>query len=354
MTDILPFLKSLLSIPGLSGYEMPAAGIIEKEWQPLVDELSLSRLGSLHGLKKGSGKIPRPSIMLACHMDAIGLMVAGIKDGFLRITSIGGIDPRVLPGQAVIVHAKDGDLPGILVMPPATHLPEEAGRGTLDLAHLFVDVGLLPSQVEHLVRVGDVVSFGTEPVEMSGETLCGHSLDNRASIAAVTVCLQELQSRSHTWDVFAVATVQEEIAYIGAATSAFQLKPELGIAIDVTFGKGPGASDWKAFALGEGPTLGHGPNIHPYLLKEFKELARQLEIPYNIEYMPRSSDTDGMSIQVTAGGIPVFVLSIPMRYMHTPVEMVALKDIRRAGRLLAGFVAGLGSDFMQTITWDED
>lgn len=344
----------LLSIPGLSGYEMPVAGIIEKEWQPLVDELSLSRLGSLHGLKKGSGKIPRPSIMLDCHMDAIGLMVSRIEDGFLRITSIGDIDPRVLPGQAVIVHAKDGNLPGILVMPPATHLPEGAGRGTLDLAHLFVDVGLLPSQVEHLVRVGDVVSFGTEPVEMSGETLCGHSLDNRASIAAVTVCLQELQSRSHTWDVFAVATVQEEIAYIGAATSAFQLKPELGIAIDVTHGKGPGASDWQAFALGEGPTLGHGPNIHPFLLKEFKELARQLEIPYNIEYMPRSSGTDGMCIQVTAGGIPVFVLSIPMRYMHTPVEMVALKDIRRAGRLLAGFVAGLGSDFMQTITWDED
>ncbi len=333
---------------------MPAAGLIEKEWQPLVDELNLSRLGSLHGVKKGSGVSPRPSIMLACHMDAIGLMVSRVEKGFLRITSIGGVDPRVLPGQAVTIHAKDGELPGIVVMPPATHLPEDTGGGTLDIQHLFVDVGLLPSKVDKLVRVGDVVSFGTEPVEMAGETLCGHSLDNRASVAAVTVCLQELQSKNHTWDVFAVATVQEEMAGIGAATSAFQLKPELGVTIDVTFGKGPGANDWQSFALGDGPTLGHGPNIHPFLHKEFKRLSRQLEIPHNIEYMPDSSGTDGILIQVTGGGIPVFVLSIPMRYMHTPIEMVALKDIRRAGRLLTEFVAGLEADFMQTITWDED
>ncbi len=353
MTDILPFLKSLLSIPGLSGYEIPAAELIEKEWQPLVDELSLSRLGSLHGLKKGSGVAPRPSIMLACHMDAIGLMVSRIEKGFLRITYVGGTDPRVLPGQAVTVHARDGDLPGIIVMPPATHLPEDTGRGILKLPHLFVDVGLLPSKVERLVRVGDVASFATEPVEMAGDTLCGHSLDNRASVAAVTVCLQELQSTSHTWDLIAAATVQEEVHGVGAATSAFQLKPELGIAIDVTFGKGPGANDWQVFPLGEGPTLGYGPNIHPYLHRQFKELAERLEIPYAIEYMPSTSGTDGMSIQVSGGGIPVFVLSIPMRYMHTPIEMVALKDIRRTGRLLAEFVAGLEADFMQTITWDE-
>jgi endoglucanase len=210
-----------------------------------------------------------------------------------------------------------------------------------------------PSKVDTLIRVGDLVSFGIEPFEMSGDILCGHSIDNRASVAAVTVCLQELQSKAHVWDVFAVATVQEEIAGIGAATSAFELKPELGIAIDVTFGKGPGANDWQAFELGEGPTLGLGPNIHPFLHKKFKELAEQLEIPYSIEFLPDSSGTDGMTIQVTAGGIPVFVLCIPMRYMHTPVEMIALKDIRRAGRLLAEFVAGLEADFMQTITWDE-
>ncbi len=353
MTDILPFLKSLLSLPGLSGYEPPVARLIENEWHPLVDELSLSRLGSVHGLKKGAGAAPRPSIMLAAHMDAIGLMVSQIEDGFLRITSIGGVDPRILPGQAVIVHTAKEDLPGVVVMPPPKLLPPEVGTGVVDIPHLFVDVGLLPSKVASLVRIGDLVSFGTEVVEMSGEIVSGHSLDNRASVAAVTLCLQELESKSHAWDVWAAATIQEEINYIGAYTSAFQLRPDLVIAVDVTFAKGPGASNWETFDLGKGPSFGHGPNIHPYLFKQFKELAERLEIPYATEFMPKSSGTDGMATQITAEGIPTFVLSIPIRYMHTPVEMVTLKDIQRVGRLLAEFVAGLKPDFVDTITWDD-
>lgn len=188
---------------------------------------------------------------------------------------------------------------------------------------------------------------------MSGEIVSGHSIDNRASVVAVTLCLQELQARSHVWDVLATATVQEEINYAGSSTSAFRLRPDLAIAVDTTFAKGPGANGWQTFELGKGPTFGHGPNIHPYLFKQFKELAERLEIPYATEIMPTSSGTDGMATQVTAEGIPTFVLSIPIRYMHTPVEMVTLKDIRRAGRLLTEFVAGLDSDFMNTITWDD-
>ncbi len=201
MTNILPFFKSLLSVPGLSGYESPVARLVEAEWRPLVDELSLSRLGSIHGLKRGAGEDPRPSIMLAAHMDAIGLMVTQVEDGFLRITSVGGVDPRILPGQSVMVHTDKEDLPGVIVMPPARLLPDGAGDGVVDIPHLFVDVGLLPSKVASLVHVGDLVSFGTEAVEMSGEIVSGHSIDNRASVAALTLCLQELQSRSHAWDV---------------------------------------------------------------------------------------------------------------------------------------------------------
>lgn len=353
MTDILPFLKSLLSVPGLSGYETPVAHLIEERWRPLTDELSLSRIGSVHGFKRGAGKEPRPSIMLAAHMDAIGMMVTQVEDGFLRITSIGGVSPRILPGQAVVVHTTNGDLPGVIVMPPARLLPPGAGDGVVDLPHLLVDVGLLPSKVARLVRSGDLVSFAAEPVGMSGEIVSGHSLDNRVSVTALTLCLQELQSKSHTWDVWAVATVQEEIDFIGAATSAFQLRPDLAVAVDTTFAKGPGSNDWQTFPLGKGPTLGHGPNIHPYLYKQFKELADRLEIPCATEIMPESSGTDGMAMQVTAEGIPTFVMSIPIRYMHTPVEMVATKDIQRAGRLLAEFVSGLEPDFLSKITWND-
>jgi len=223
----------------------------------------------------------------------------------------------------------------------------------VDIAHLFVDVGLLPSKVASLVRVGDLVSFGTEAVEMPGEIVSGHSLDNRVSVVALTLCLQELQSKIHAWDVWAAATVQEEINYIGAYTSAFQLQPDLAIAIDVTFAKGPGANNWETFELGKGVTFGHGPNIHPFLFKEFRELAEQLEIPFSTEIMPKPSGTDGMATQVTAEGVPTFVLSIPVRYMHTPVEMVTLKDIQRAGRLLAEFVGSLEMDFVQRIVWEE-
>jgi putative aminopeptidase FrvX len=357
MTNILPFLKSLLSVSGLSGYEDPVARLIEVEWRPLVDELSLSRLGSVHGRKRGAGSDPRPSVMLAAHMDAIGLMVTQIEDGFLRITPIGTVDPRILPGQAVTVHTtgtggKEG-LPGVIVIPPPKLLPPEIGNGVVDIPYLFVDVGLLPSKVASLVRIGDLVSFGTESVEMSGETVSGHSLDNRASVAALTLCLQELGSRSLSWDLWAAATVQEEREYAGAATSAFQLQPDLAIAVDVTFAKGPGANGWDTFEMDNGPTFGHGPNIHPFLLKRFKELAERLEIPYTTEVIPKSSDTDAMAMQVAAEGIPTFLMSIPIRYMHTPVEMVALKDIQRAGRLLAEFVSKLELDFMQKITWDD-
>ena len=199
MTDILPFLKSMLSAPGLSAYESPVMRLIRDKWTPLVDEVSLSKLGSLHGLKRGSGKSPRPSIMIATHMDAIGMMVTSIKEGFLHVTSVGGVDARVLPGTPVIVHAtgshKEEDLPGMVVQPPAKLLPPSVGDGPVPLDQLLVDVGLLPAQVARRVQVGDIVSYATEPVDLAGDVISGHTLDNRSSIAALTVALEELQSK---------------------------------------------------------------------------------------------------------------------------------------------------------------
>jgi putative aminopeptidase FrvX len=290
MTDILPFLKSMLSAPGLSAYEEPVMQLVREKWTPLVDEVSLSRLGSLQALKRGSGKTPCPSIMIATHMDAIGMIVTSIKDGFLHVTSIGGVDARVLPGTPVIVHAtgssREEDLPGVVVQPPAKLL------------------------------------------------------------------LEELRLKNHKWNVWAVATTQEEVTLGGALTSAFELRPDLAIAVDVTHAKGPGATDWLTHPLGKGPCLGFGPNIHTYLFEKFKELADQLEIPHDTEVMPRMSGTDAAAMQVAAEGIPTMVVSIPLRYMHTPVEVVSIKDIQRTGRLLAEFIAGLEPDFMNKMTWD--
>ena len=352
MKDLLPFLKTLISAPGLSGREMPVRELIEEAWRPLVDDWSVSRLGSLHGLVKGSAPEPRPSLLFAAHMDAIGLMVTGLLDGFLRLTDVGGVDPRVLPGQLVTVHGRE-DLPGVIVQPPAHLLPSKESNGPVALEYLLVDVGYLPEHVQRLVRVGDLVSFAQPPIEMGGEVLVGHSLDNRASVAALTESLQQLQGRNLAWNVWAVATVQEEETLVGAYTSAFHLQPDLAVAIDVTFGSSPGSPNHKTYPIEKGITLGWGPNIHPVLHRTFKELAERLEIPYQIEVMPRHSGTDAYGLQVVAGGIPTMVIGIPLRYMHTPVEMVSMKDITRAGRLLAEFAASLETDFMSQLSWEE-
>lgn len=354
MTDILPFLKSLISVSGLSGYETPVANLIAEKWRPLVDEISISRVGSLHALKKGSGKSPRPSLMIATHMDAIGMRVSKIVDGFLHITNVGGVDVRVLPGAEVTVHAtgSDEELPAVVIMPPTRFLPESVGGKVLAIEYLLVDTGLLPRDVERKVRVGDLVSFANEPVELAGDVLSGHTVDNRASIAALTICLEELESKPHVWDVWAAATVQEEVSYLGAYSSAFEIHPQVAIVVDGAFAKGPGANGWQTFPLGKGVGLGIGANMHPFLHTKLKELAERLEIPWFLDVMPSQSGTDAFAIQITAEGIPTALVEFPLRYMHTPVEAVALKDIRRTGRLLAEFVTSLEANFVETIAWE--
>ena len=361
MPQLRSFLKDLISAPGLSGYETPIREMIIEAWQPLTDQIHTSQLGSLHALKQGHISLDAegqeqpqvPSLLIAAHMDAIGLMVTRINQGLLNITGIGGLDARVLPGQPVIVHGRK-DIPAVIVQPPAHLLPESLGSGPIPLEYLLVDPGIAPRQVEELVRAGDLVSFAQPVLEMGENILAGHSLDNRASVAALTHCLQILADRKLEWDVWAVATAQEEETLAGALTSAYQLRPSIAVAVDVTFGSSPGTPDHESFALAEGPTLGWGPNIHPRLHRTFKELADRLEIPNSLEALPRHSGTDAIALQIAAEGVPTMVISIPLRYMHTPVEMVSMKDIKRTGRLLAEFAAQLNESFMEKLSWDDD
>jgi putative aminopeptidase FrvX len=358
MLQISSFLKDLISAPGLSGYEDPAAKIIEDAWRPFVHEIKRGNLGSLQAFQPGNGVEPRPSVMIATHMDAIGLMVTDVTHGFLRLTSVGGVDARVLPGTPVTVHAtkagKTTPLPGVVIQPPAHLLPPEMrDGGPIPLRNLFVDTGLNTARIDQLVQVGDLISLDQAPLELTGETLAGHSLDNRASVAALTLCLEQLQARPHAWDVWAVATTQEEVGAVGAYASTFSLHPTIALIVDVTFGKGPGASDWNTFPLDKGPTIVAGANIHPFLHREIKKLADKLEIPYAVEYSPTHTGTDGMATQVSGEGVPTVVLGIPLRYMHTQVEMVAIKDIQRTGRLMAEFIAYLEPNFLDKFHWDE-
>ena len=353
MKDIKPFLKEMLSLPGLSGYEAPVRDVIMKTWQPFVDDCSISPLGSLHALKVGDREGDAPNILIATHMDAIGLITTRITDGFLNVAQVGGVDPRILPGQPVIVHGTE-EIPGVIVQPPDFLLPENLAGKPVPLSQLLVDTGLTPEEASQKVHIGDIISFATLPIELNGDVIAGHTLDNRASVAALTWCLSELQHIKHHWNVWAVATVQEEIGLMGAFTSPFDIQPDIAIAVDVTFAKGPGStSDLETVPFGKGLAIGSGPNMHPAITKSLKDLADDLDIPYSLEHMPGHSGTDAYAMQVVAEGYPVGLLGIPLRYMHTPVEAVAIKDIKRTGRLLAEYIARLEPDFTKQITWEE-
>lgn len=351
---LIPLLKNLTETAGLSGYEQGIREQVKAAWEPLVDELRTDTLGNLIALKRGGGPEPRRKLMLASHMDEIGLMVTQIKNGFLSITEVGGVDLRLLLGQPVMVHGRK-ELPGVVGSRPPHILSASEKDKSVPWDKLVVDVGLPAEEVAELVRVGDLISFRQPLTELMGGRVTGKALDNRASVAAIAVCLEALQSRSHLWDVMAVATVQEEETLGGAITSTYAVQPDVGIAIDVTFGKGPGVGEGDTFPLGKGPTIGYGPNNHPGVHQGLLEAAKAIELPHDIEPMPRGSGTDAWGMEVSRSGVPTGVVSIPICNMHMPVELVEVKDIERAGRLLAEFAARLDEDFVSTkLAWDQD
>jgi putative aminopeptidase FrvX len=356
--EVVSLLKQLSEADGIAGHEGPVRELLHQTWRPFVDEMREGRLGSLIALKRGTGPdgstepagVPRPKLMLAAHMDEIGLMVTGLEKGFLRITRVGGTDRRVLLGLEVVVHGRR-DLPGVVATRPPHVLPKEERKKTVPWDKLFVDVGLPAAEVARLVRVGDLISFRRDMAELENRRVAGKAMDDRACVAAVTLALEQLAGVRHAWDVFAVATVQEETGLKGAITAAYGVAPDLAVALDVTFGKQPGASEVDVFPLGEGPTIGVGPNFHPGLVARLKKVAETHEIPVHIEPIP-GGGTDAWAIQVTREGVPTALISVPVRYMHQPVEMLAAQDVERAGRLLAAFVGGLEADFLDRLTWD--
>lgn len=353
MEDTKNLITRLVSIPGLSGHEGKIRDHLTNLWKPLTDELHTSKLGSLHGLRKGEGAAPRSSIAIATHMDAIGMMVTAIQDGLLRLTRIGGVDDRTLPGLTVKIHSQSGDLPGLVILPPGHTLPPDQNN-TVQINHLFVDTGLPAREVTQKVSIGDLVTFDLETQDLGDGYFSAPSMDNRASVAVLTQILQILQTRKHTWDVWAVATVQEEVGLQGAATSGYALRPTLAVVVDVNFGSGPATPAHESFDLDRGPTFDLGPSTHPKLYQAFTDFAKQHEIPFQRCVYPRNSGTDADKLQLAAEGVPTMPVGLPLRYMHTPVEMIQVRDIQRAARLIAGFIEQLDEKFIDTLQWDEE
>jgi len=342
------FLKRLSEASGVSGYESGVREIVREGFSPYSDEIRVDTMGNLIALKRGETGpgLPRRSIMLAGHMDEIGLLVTQLEKGFLRFTTVGGFDLRVLPGQEVVVHGRR-ELPGIIGMRPPHVVSAEEREKTIPLEQMLIDVGLAEEELDQWVRIGDVVSVERQFTELSGELVAGKGFDDRVAVVCIAACLRHLTTLKHTWDVYAVATVQEETGLKGALTSTFGLAPDIGIAIDVGHGNMLGVSEVDTVDVGRGPAIGLGPNIHPAMYARLVEVARTNEIAYQVDPIPGASGTDAWAMQVTREGIPTALVSIPLRYMHTSVETLALKDLERVGRLLALFIAGLDEAFAQ-------
>lgn len=348
--DVKEFFRTLSEASGISGYEQDVAEPIKKAclW---ADEIRTDKLGNVIMLKKGHGSEPRPKIMLAAHMDEIGLIITKIeKDGFLRFSTIGGFDQRVLLGQEVVVHSKTA-LTGVIgAKPPHVQAAGEQSKA-VKLEDLFIDVGYdTQEQVQELVRIGDLATIKREVVGLQGSLLAGKAFDDRAGVAAIFECFKVLAELKHEADVYGVATVQEEVGLRGAVTSTYGIVPDLGIAIDVGFGDSPGLQESETIKLSQGPGIAIGPHVHPKVYARMVETAKEWNISYSLDPSPSPGGTDAYAIQVARAGVATILLSIPLRYMHTPIETLDYEDVKRTGRLMALFIAGLDNEFVEGLT----
>jgi len=327
--------------PGVSGYEYKLFPSLEQTFKPLVDDIYTDNMHNCYAVKNGYAS-NNQTVMLAAHSDEIGLMVTHIDSkGFIHFSPIGGIDDRTLLYQEVTVHGSR-DLPGIISFQPDQTKSDK--KKSVKLHQMAIDIGHSSEEAQSLVKPGDIVSINRATLDLLDQTIAGKSLDNRAGITVMAVCLSELNSIKHKHNVIAVTTVQEEVGLRGAQTSTEKLNPTIAVAIDVTHAQTIDAKNQVSIHLGKGPAITIGPNIHPTMHALLTACAQDNNLPYQVQAVAGPTGTDARIIQLSSFGIPTGLLSIPLRYMHTSVETVSLKDVVSCGKLLARFIAALPDD----------
>jgi putative aminopeptidase FrvX len=329
------------------GYGGDVPDVITQALKAENIEAVVAQDGSISAHLRRSGK---HGVMLACHIDEIGYMVSRIDDaGRIFFSEIGGADVRILPGQEVTVLGKKRYRGYIGVKPPHL-LGQEERKIVLPLEELFIDVGLKPSVVRRDIGVGDYIAFAAKYNKLQGDLRAVKSLDNRASVACGIMALRELAKKDHGLDVYFVATSQEEFTGLGARIHAYKLPLDYAIVVDVSHAEHPDLKEHEYFPLNSGPTIVRGATVPAKMYNLLVEAAKELEIRYQIEPVPSRTATDADDIAFNREGIPTCVVGIPLRYMHTPVEIVSLKDIERAARLITRFIERLEDSPMHELT----
>lgn len=340
-------LKFLCEKSGVSGHEQEVSNLIVKAFKDFTNEISTDNLGNVVALKRGAKNSNNIKIMMAAHMDEIGLMVSDIDDnGFVKFTTIGGIDPRTLLAQEVIVHGKK-DLFGVIGAKPP-HLQDETERETaVKIEDLAIDVGFSKEQLEDLIEIGNTITIKRNFIELQGNWVSGKALDDRAGVVTMYECAKELNYFRHEADVYFVSTVQEEVGVRGATTSTYSINPDIGIAIDVGFGSTPEIPKEYTLDIGKGPGITIGGNIHPKLREKLTEIAKTNNIPHQFEIDPGPTGTDARAMQITRCGVPTLLISLPLRYMHTSIETINIEDIKISAKLLARFISIISQENLE-------
>jgi endoglucanase len=341
-------LEKLSNACGVTGRESEVRELMIRLMTPYADEIVVDKLENVIAIKKGNPKSPK--IMLAAHMDEVGLMVKTItKDGFLQFAKMGGIDDRILPAQKVTVFSRKGTFSGIIGSKPPHIQKEEERKKVLAYDDLFIDVGA-DSKEEALalgIAVGDPVGFDVKYTSLGKDVVMGKAFDNRAGCVTMIEALKQMEKTDCT--IYAVGTVQEEVGLRGAGAAAFGVDPDVAIALDVTIaGDTPGVREFDtSVKMGKGPALtisDSGLITSPKILRWLLDSAEEEKIPFQIETGLMGS-TDAARILLTKQGIPCGNVSIPTRYIHSPVGILSVKDIENSAKLTVAAINRISKYF---------
>jgi putative aminopeptidase FrvX len=351
---IPPLLRDLLTTPGPSGYERAAAEV----WRGAAREFAARVEGDVAGssIAVVEGRGGGPLLGVFGHIDEIGLVVTHVDDdGMLWFTNVGGWDPVILVGQRLEVQTKNGPIPGVVGKKPVHLLKPEDREKAPKLKDLHIDIGAKDGdEARRFVRIGDVAVIAGEPVELPHERVVSRSLDNRLGCyVALEVARRVAAADGAAGDVAAVAVTQEETTFGGSTTTAYSLRPQVAIVVDVTHATdapGVDAKELGKHELGSGAVIGRGPVLHPRVFELLHETAEAEKIPFTLEsHVGRGTSTDADAIHLSRGGVPVGLVSIPLRYMHSPVELVQLDDVEACIALITAFAHRLTdeTDFLR-------
>jgi putative aminopeptidase FrvX len=347
-SEVPQVLLDLLNARGPSGYETAPAAV----WRDAASgfaEVSTDVVGTplalvapKHGSEQGA-----PRLLVMGHIDEIGLIVNHIDDeGYLWFGGVGGWDAQILVGQRVVLDTRGGPVAGVVGKKPIHLLREEERKKVADVREMHIDIGAKDGEeARERVRIGDVAVIDAQPVELPNGRLISRALDNRlGSFVALEAARLVAEAGAAAWELAAVAAAQEEITFGGSRTSAFALRPEAAIVVDVTHATdAPGidVKDAGKHELGSGPVISRGSTLNPALFEHLHQTAEAEEIPFTVEASARATGTDADAVHISRGGVPTALVSIPIRYMHSPVELVQLDDVHACARLIAAAALSL-------------